>query len=69
MNQSGFLQIYKLETEHKRLEEDAVVYNLLQEQLKLSPAYKTVLTRLAYNIGSTRLHQSAAFWHFISFSL
>ncbi|MQL79765.1 hypothetical protein Taro_012208, partial [Colocasia esculenta] len=36
-------QIYKLETEQKRLEEDAVVYNRLQEQLKLSPAYKTML--------------------------
>ncbi|XP_072999210.1 uncharacterized protein [Typha latifolia] len=36
-------QIYKLEAEHKRLEEDAAVYNLLQEQLKLSPAYKTML--------------------------
>lgn len=39
-----FLQIYKLEAEHKRVEEDATVYNLLQEQLKLSPAYKTVIT-------------------------
>jgi len=59
-----FLQIYKLETEHKRLEEDAAVYNLLQEQLKLSPAYKTVLIQLPYNIGSrTGSHQSAAFWH------
>ncbi|CAL9773117.1 unnamed protein product [Musa acuminata subsp. burmannicoides] len=36
-------QIYKLEAEHKRVEEDATVYNLLQEQLKLSPAYKTML--------------------------
>ncbi|KAL0904007.1 hypothetical protein M5K25_026076 [Dendrobium thyrsiflorum] len=36
-------QVYKLEAEHKRLEEDAAVYNLLQEQLKLSPAYKTIL--------------------------
>lgn len=35
-------QVYKLEKEHKRLEADAAVYNLLQEQLKLSPAYKTV---------------------------
>lgn len=32
----------KLEKEHKRLESDAAVYNLLQEQLTLSPAYKTV---------------------------
>ncbi|KAJ0964472.1 hypothetical protein J5N97_025610 [Dioscorea zingiberensis] len=36
-------QLYKLEAEHRRLEEDATVYNLLQEQLKLSPAYKTML--------------------------
>ncbi|KAM0933527.1 hypothetical protein DsansV1_C35g0229851 [Dioscorea sansibarensis] len=36
-------QLYKLEAEHRRLEEDAAVYNLLQEQLKLSPAYKTML--------------------------
>lgn len=36
-------QIYKLETEHKRLEQDAAVYNLIQDQLKLSPAYKTML--------------------------
>ncbi|KAG1335418.1 putative Chaperone protein DnaK [Cocos nucifera] len=36
-------QIYKLEAEHKRLEEDAAVYNLLQEQLKLSPAYNKML--------------------------
>ncbi|KAG0503510.1 hypothetical protein HPP92_003582 [Vanilla planifolia] len=36
-------QIYKLEAVHKRLEEDAAVYNLLQEQLKLSPAYKTMV--------------------------
>lgn len=35
-------QIYKLEFEHKRLEEDAFVYNWLQQQLKLSPAYKKV---------------------------
>ncbi|CAI0392216.1 unnamed protein product [Linum tenue] len=33
-------QIYKLEVEQKRLEEDAFVYNWLQQQLKLSPAYK-----------------------------
>ncbi|XP_054790263.1 uncharacterized protein LOC129295739 isoform X1 [Prosopis cineraria] len=36
-------QIYKLELEQKRLEEDAFVYNWLQEQLKLSPAYKKML--------------------------
>lgn len=35
-------QIYKLELEQKRLEEDAFVYNSLQYQLKLSPAYKKV---------------------------
>ncbi|CAK7356851.1 unnamed protein product [Dovyalis caffra] len=35
-------QIYKLELEQKRLEEDAFVYNWLQQQLKLSPAYKKV---------------------------
>ncbi|EFH69221.1 predicted protein [Arabidopsis lyrata subsp. lyrata] len=36
-------QIYKLEMEQKRVEEDALVYNWLQQQLKLSPAYKKVL--------------------------
>ncbi|KAK1576613.1 hypothetical protein Q3G72_015254 [Acer saccharum] len=36
-------QIYKLETEQKRLEDDAFVYNWLQQQLKLSPAYKKML--------------------------
>nr|XP_016455147.1 PREDICTED: uncharacterized protein LOC107779267 [Nicotiana tabacum]XP_016455148.1 PREDICTED: uncharacterized protein LOC107779267 [Nicotiana tabacum] len=36
-------QIYKLESEQKRLEEDAFVYNWLQQQLKLSPAYKKML--------------------------
>lgn len=36
-------QIYKLESEQKRLEEDAFVYNWLQHQLKLSPAYKKML--------------------------
>lgn len=36
-------QIYKLELEQKRLEEDAFVYNSLQFQLKLSPAYKKML--------------------------
>ncbi|KAM1412392.1 hypothetical protein ACFXTO_025125 [Malus domestica] len=33
-------QMCKLELEQKRLEEDACVYNWLQQQLKLSPAYK-----------------------------
>ncbi|XP_022724787.1 uncharacterized protein LOC111281324 [Durio zibethinus] len=36
-------QIYKLEMEQKRLEEDTFVYNWLQQQLKLSPAYKKML--------------------------
>lgn len=36
-------QIYKLELEQKRIEEDAFVYNWLQQQLKLSPAYKKML--------------------------
>ncbi|GER28772.1 CA-responsive protein, partial [Striga asiatica] len=36
-------QIYKLELEQKRLEEDAFVYNWLQEQFKASPAYKKML--------------------------
>ncbi|EOY27098.1 F11A6.1 protein, putative [Theobroma cacao] len=36
-------QIFKLEMEQKRLEEDAFVYNWLQQQLKLSPAYKKML--------------------------
>lgn len=36
-------QIYKLEMEQRRLEEDAFVYNWLQQQLKLSPAYKKML--------------------------
>ncbi|OIW09005.1 hypothetical protein TanjilG_05981 [Lupinus angustifolius] len=36
-------QIYKLELEQKRLEEDAFVYNSLQQQLKLSPAYQQML--------------------------
>ncbi|PSS07351.1 Trichohyalin like [Actinidia chinensis var. chinensis] len=36
-------QIYRLELEQKRLEEDAFVYNWLQQQLKLSPAYKKIL--------------------------
>ncbi|CAA2985416.1 uncharacterized protein LOC111406857 [Olea europaea subsp. europaea] len=33
-------QIYKLELEQKRLEEDAFVYNWFQQQIKRSPAYK-----------------------------
>ncbi|XP_024380426.1 uncharacterized protein [Physcomitrium patens] len=36
-------QIYGLENEQKKLEEDTVVYNRLQEQLKLSPAYLKML--------------------------
>nr|AKM76855.1 AT1G17665-like protein [California macrophylla] len=36
-------QINKLELEQKRLEEDTSVYNWLQQQLKLSPAYKKML--------------------------
>lgn len=36
-------QIYRLETEQKRLEEDTKVYNRLQEQLKLSPSYQKML--------------------------
>ncbi|KAL5579500.1 hypothetical protein UlMin_011942 [Ulmus minor] len=36
-------QIYKLELEQKRMDEDASVYNWLQQQLKLSPAYKKML--------------------------
>ncbi|CAH8332029.1 unnamed protein product [Eruca vesicaria subsp. sativa] len=36
-------QIYKLEMERKKVEEDALVYNWLQQQLKLSPTYKKVL--------------------------
>ncbi|KAG8380090.1 hypothetical protein BUALT_Bualt07G0157500 [Buddleja alternifolia] len=36
-------QIYKLELEQKRLEEDAFVYNWLQAQIKVSPAYKKIL--------------------------
>ncbi|KAG6575479.1 hypothetical protein SDJN03_26118, partial [Cucurbita argyrosperma subsp. sororia] len=36
-------QIYKLELEQKRLEEDTFVFNWLQQQLKLSPAYKKML--------------------------
>ncbi|CAA3023286.1 uncharacterized protein LOC111369550 [Olea europaea subsp. europaea] len=36
-------QICKLELEHKRLEDDAFVYNWLQQQLKLSPAYEKML--------------------------
>ncbi|XP_022891991.1 uncharacterized protein LOC111406857 [Olea europaea var. sylvestris] len=36
-------QIYKLELEQKRLEEDAFVYNWFQQQIKRSPAYKMML--------------------------
>lgn len=36
-------QIYGLEMEQKKLEEDTVVYNRLQEQLKLSPTYQKML--------------------------
>ncbi|KAJ0008421.1 hypothetical protein Pint_28922 [Pistacia integerrima] len=36
-------QLFKLEKEQKRLEDDAFVYNWLQRQLKLSPAYKKML--------------------------
>ncbi|KAL8139294.1 hypothetical protein V2J09_005315 [Rumex salicifolius] len=36
-------QLNKLELEQKRLEEDSFVYNWLQHQLKLSPAYKKML--------------------------
>ncbi|XLU65075.1 hypothetical protein S245_024284, partial [Arachis hypogaea] len=39
------LQIYKLELEQKRLEEDAFVYNSLQQQPKLSPVYQKVKSR------------------------
>ncbi|KAF8406893.1 hypothetical protein HHK36_006014 [Tetracentron sinense] len=46
-NRSSFDRLYqqisKLESEQKRLEEDASVYNRLQQQLKLSPAYKKML--------------------------
>ncbi|KAI8544597.1 hypothetical protein RHMOL_Rhmol08G0309300 [Rhododendron molle] len=48
-------QIYKLELEQKRLEEDAFVYNWLQKQLKLSPAYKKV-TLVIYPIKNTQLN-------------
>ncbi|XP_024970581.1 uncharacterized protein LOC112509712 isoform X2 [Cynara cardunculus var. scolymus] len=41
-------QIYKLELEQKRVEEDGFVYNWLQQQLKLSPAYKKMLEIGAY---------------------
>ncbi|RZC51783.1 hypothetical protein C5167_020206 [Papaver somniferum] len=43
-------QIYKLEAEQKRLDEDAVVYNRIQDQLKLSPAYKKVLFHLSLSL-------------------
>jgi len=56
-------QIYKLELEQKRLEEDAFVYNSLQQQLKLSPAYQKVFylfeafIRVLMNIFSLYLLQ------------
>lgn len=43
------MQIYKLELEQKRLEEDAFVYNWLQQELKLSPAYKKVFSLSSSN--------------------
>ncbi|KAJ4958165.1 hypothetical protein NE237_025276 [Protea cynaroides] len=54
-------QVYKLEAEQKRLEEDAVVYNRLQQQLKLSPAYKKMLeigSRVELKDGSDQLVES-----------
>ncbi|KAL5976642.1 hypothetical protein ACLOJK_020975 [Asimina triloba] len=54
-------QIYKLEAEQKRLEEDATVYNRLQEQLKLSPAYKKMLeigSRMESQASSGKLVES-----------
>ncbi|KAL4365326.1 hypothetical protein AHAS_Ahas07G0094900 [Arachis hypogaea] len=39
------IKIYKLELEQKRLEEDAFVYNSLQQQPKLSPVYQKVKSR------------------------
>lgn len=36
------VQMYRLEAEQKRLDEDLLVYNRLQEQLKHSPAFKKV---------------------------
>ncbi|GAU22025.1 hypothetical protein TSUD_111650 [Trifolium subterraneum] len=46
-------QIYKLELEQKRLEEDAFVYNSLQYQLKLSPAYQKML-ELGAGVDNTK---------------
>ncbi|ERM94018.1 uncharacterized protein LOC18421920 [Amborella trichopoda] len=37
------MQINRLDIEQKRLAEDTAVYNLLQEQLKCSPAYQKML--------------------------
>ncbi|KAG4972498.1 hypothetical protein JHK82_038168 [Glycine max] len=55
-------QIYKLELEQKRLEEDAFVYNSLQQQLKLSPAYQKeiflVLTNIFYDTYANYLNLS-----------
>lgn len=50
-------QIYKLELEQKRLEEDAFVYNSLQQQLKLSPAYQKVYSLVeAFILGLTNIY-------------
>ncbi|KAJ1685490.1 hypothetical protein LUZ63_016880 [Rhynchospora breviuscula] len=54
-------EVYKLEKEHKRLEADAAVYNLLQEQLKLSPAYKTLLQLSAKMEKEVQQEQTADF--------
>lgn len=54
-------QIYKLELEQKRLEEDTFVYNWLQEQLKVSPAYQKILeigARMEMKAKSTCLVES-----------
>ncbi|XP_042484441.1 uncharacterized protein LOC122064750 [Macadamia integrifolia] len=54
-------QVYKLEAEQKRLEEDATVYNRLQQQLKLSPAYKKMLeigSLMELEAGSDQLVES-----------
>lgn len=50
-------QTYKLELEQKRLEEDAFVYNSLQQQLKLSPAYQKVYSLVeAFILGLTNIY-------------
>ncbi|KAJ4952404.1 hypothetical protein NE237_029236 [Protea cynaroides] len=54
-------QVYKLDAEQKRLEEDAIVYNRLQEQLKLSPAYKKMLeigSLMELKAGSNQLEET-----------